>query len=135
MKIAPATKRLTVIFFLLNCLAALPGLCKAQSKEKVLNELNELLINTVMDDVFTPPVASRIYAYPNIAFYECIRNEDPDYKTLVGKLNGLKFLPLPRDKVDNFISAAIAFSSAGQSLVGSEYRVENWRKKFVDSFC
>jgi hypothetical protein len=134
MKAAATIKHLTAIFFLLSFLAAFPGLCKAQSKQRVLHELNELLINTVMDDVFTPTVASRIYAYPNIAFYECIRNEDSNYKTLTAKLNGLKFLPQPSNKVDDFISAAIAFSYAGQSLVGSEYRFENWRKKFVDSF-
>jgi hypothetical protein len=134
MKVATAIKRSTVIFFLFSCLIALPGRCKAQSKEKVLHELNELLINTVMDDVFTPPVASRIYAYPNIAFYECIRTEDSNFKTLTGKLNGLKSLPQPQNKVDDFISASIAFSYSGQSLVGSEYRFENWRKRFVDSF-
>src|SRR6185369_6320673 len=101
MKVGNKINRSLVIFVLFSCLT-LPDLCKAQSKEKVLHELNDLLINTVMDDVFNPPVASRIYAYPNIAFYECIRNEDPNYKTLAGKLNGLKPLPQPQEKMDNF---------------------------------
>jgi hypothetical protein len=133
MKAATTIKRSTMVLVLLSCLAALPVLCNAQSKEKVLHELNELLINTVMDDVFNPPVASRVYAYPNIAFYECIRNEDTNFKTLTGKLNGLTSLPRPQDRIDYFVSAAISFSYTGQSLVGSEYRFENWRKKFVDS--
>ncbi|MBK6379125.1 MAG: hypothetical protein IPF72_05015 [Chitinophagaceae bacterium] len=80
---------------------------KAQDKAVVLHELNDLLINTVMVDFFTPPVASRIYAYPNIAFYECIRLDDPALGSLSGKLNGLGNLPAPpaNIKIDNFIAA------------------------------
>jgi PAP2 superfamily len=108
---------------------------KAQDKAVVLHELNSLLINTVMVDFFTPPVASRIYVYPNIAFYECIRLDDPALNTLCGKLNGLRTLPAPpaNTKIDNFIAAAVSFSYTAQSLVGSEYKLEAWRQKFIDS--
>lgn len=105
----------------------------AQRKEKILHDLNDLLINTVMDDLFTPPIASRIYTYPNIAFYECIRFEEPAGQPLSGKLNGLKQLPAPQKTNDNFISASIAFSFVAQNLVGSEYKIEDWRTRFVDS--
>jgi len=118
---------------IISWLVITPGLCHAQSKQKTLHELNELLINTVMDDVFTPPVASRIYTYPNIAFYECIHEEEEGYGSLVGKLNDFRSLPQPLGTTDHFISAAIAFSYTAQSLVGSEYKFENWRKKFLDS--
>jgi PAP2 superfamily len=108
---------------------------KAQDKAVVLHELNSLLINTVMVDFFTPPVASRIYAYPNIAFYECIRLDDPALKSLSGKLNGLGKLPAPpaNTSIDNFIAAAVSFSFTAQNLVGSEYKLESWRQKFIDS--
>jgi hypothetical protein len=107
----------------------------AQQKEQVLHSLNTLLINTVMEDLFTPPIASRIYVYPNIAFYECIRLDDASLPTLTGKLNGLKALPaLPTDKkIDNFVAACASFSFVAQSLVGTEYKIENWRKAFTDS--
>jgi hypothetical protein len=39
-----------------------------------------------MDDLFSPPISSRIYTYPNIAFYECIRFDDPSMQPLSGKL-------------------------------------------------
>jgi hypothetical protein len=105
----------------------------AQEKEKMLHDLNRLLINTVMDDLFTPPVASRIYVYPHIAFYECIRHADRSVPGLSGKLNGLKKLPAPPEKNDHFISACIAYSLVAQNLVGSEYKIEQWRKNFSDS--
>jgi len=113
------------VFFIFNS--------DAQQKEKILQGLNDLLINTVMDDLFTPPVGSRIYTYPNIAFYECIRFDDQSMRPLSGKLNGLKQLPAPAKSNDNFISACIAFSFVAQNLVGSEYKIEDWRKWFIDS--
>jgi hypothetical protein len=107
--------------------------CNAQEKEKILHQLNDLLINTVMDDLFTPPIASRIYTYPNIAFYECIRFDEASAPPLSGKLNGLNQLPAPEKTNDNFISACIAFSFVAQNLVGTEYKIENWRNWFTDS--
>ena len=133
MSLQPVLKKacfsfLTAVFF---CTTA----ATAQHKEQTLHQLNALLINTVMEDLFTPPVASRIYVYPNIAFYECIRNDDASMPSLTGKLNGLKNIPAPaKDKTnDNFIAACAAYSYVAQTLVGSEYKIENWRIAFTDS--
>ncbi len=107
---------------------------KAQDKAAVLHQLNSLLINTVMVDFFTPPVASRIYAYPNIAFYECIRLDDPSLPSIAAKLKGPLNIPkAPAAKTDNFIAACISYSYVAQKLVGSEYKIEDWRKSFTDS--
>lgn len=106
---------------------------QAQSRENTLHELNTLLINTVMEDLFTPPVASRVYVYPQIAFYECIRQEDSSYRSLSGKLNGLKPLPKAPSGTNHFIAACVSFSRMAQSLVGSEYKFEDWRIAFTDS--
>src|SRR5688572_25268711 len=99
----------------------------AQPKEQTLHGLNSLLINAVMDDIFNPVVSSRIYTYPNIAFYECIRQEDPSFPSLSGKLNGLAALPVAEKGTDYFIAASVAFSQVGQALIGSEYKMEDWR--------
>lgn len=106
---------------------------RAQTREQVLHQLNELLVNTVMDDFFTPPVATRIYTYPNIAFYECIRQAEHPLPGLSGKLNGLHKLPVRQAQADPFIAACIAFARTGESLVGSEYRIRDWERSFTDS--
>lgn len=127
-------KKASVAFFIILLFTTI-NKTLAQQKEQVLHNLNTLLVNTVMEDLFTPPVASRIYVYPNIAFYECIRLQDPALATLSGKLNGFKAVPSlsKNNKVDHFISASIAFTYVAQALVGSEYKIENWRKNFTDS--
>jgi hypothetical protein len=122
-----------LLLFVIHLFIFAPGF--AQQKEQVLHHLNTLLVNTVMEDLFTPPVATRIYVYPNIAFYECIRLDDPTLPSLAGKLTGLTSIPVPttNSKPNNFIAAAVSFSYVAQTLVGSEYKIENWRIAFTDS--
>src|SRR6187551_2388563 len=76
----------------------------AQQKERIFRDLSNLLINIVMDDVYPPTIASRIYVYPHIAFYECIRRDEAGLGSLGGKLNGLNALPAPPENkpIDNF---------------------------------
>jgi hypothetical protein len=133
MSLQPFLKK--VCFCLLTAALFFTTAAPAQQKEQTLHQLNALLINTVMEDLFTPPVASRIYVYPNIAFYECIRNDDASLHTLADKLNGLKNIPAPEKgkATDNFIAACVSFSYVAQALVGSEYKIENWRLAFTDS--
>lgn len=123
--------RRTWYAFLLLLLSYNPA--KAQDKAAVLHQLNSLLINTVMVDFFTPPVASRIYAYPNIAFYECIRQDDAILPSLAPNLKTPVHIPFSAIKKDNFIAACYSFSYVAQKLVGSEYKIEEWRKSFTDS--
>lgn len=125
--------RLRQKIFVVFCFVCAFGKVNAQSKENILHQLNDLLINAVMDDLFNPPICSRIYTYPNIAFYECIRFDDASIPSFSGTLNDLKILPSPAKENNNFISACIAFSFVAQNLVGSEYKIEDWRNGFTDS--
>ena len=129
-----ALKRKCLYLLIILFIGSINNKAVAQDKVQTLHNLNALLINTVMDDLFTPPVSSRIYVYPNIAFYECIRRDDPSLPDLAGKLKGLSPIPgLPAYNIDNFIAACISFSYVAQNLVGSEYKMEDWRKAFADS--
>ena len=40
-----------------------------QNRSHLIHQLNRALIGVVSEDLFSPPVASRIYAYSNIAAY------------------------------------------------------------------
>lgn len=124
-------KKLVALLFTIICFHDL----QAQDKASTLHHLNTLLINTVMVDGFTAPAASRVYSYPNIAFYECIRQDDASLPTLVGKLNGLTAIPqvAPGTNADHFISACIAYSYVAQSLARSGQPLEDWRQQFMDS--
>ena len=83
----------------------------------------------MVHDIFSPPVASRIYAYPNIAAYEIMAQENKDYKSLAGQLRDLKSIPAASaDKSVNFrLAALIAHMDMSRRLIFSEDRMEVYR--------
>jgi len=95
---------LLMAFFLVSC---------SQNKPAPLNEV-DLLINNedqltqvIIYDVFTPPVASRIYVYSSLASYEAIRFAKEGTSSIAEKLNGFGKMPLPeKGKNYNFSLAA-----------------------------
>src|SRR5687768_6756108 len=53
------------------------------------------LTDVIVYDIFSPPVASRIYAYSSIAAYEALVNQYPEYRSLANQLKGLQNMPKP----------------------------------------
>ncbi|MBT8185031.1 MAG: phosphatidic acid phosphatase, partial [Eudoraea sp.] len=69
------------------CLAVLAA-CTKQSEPIVVSpdELHnsiDKVVEIMIHDIFSPPVASRIFAYPNIAAYEIIALENEKFNSLV----------------------------------------------------
>ncbi len=84
-----------------------------------LSDYNRRLTDVIVSDIFTPPVASRIYAYSNIAAYEGIRFLDSTKLSLAGQLNGLEKLPLPDASKTYYypLVSMVAFTNVGEGLV------------------
>ena len=98
-----------------------------------LSRYNRALTDVIVSDIFTPPVASRIYAYPNIAAYEGIRFMDSSKVSLAGQLNGLKSLPLPNESKEYYypLVSIVAFTNVGEALVFDLEKVETIKKKVL----
>ncbi len=80
---------------------------KQLSDAEILHQNQDELTQIIIYDVFSPPVASRIYAYSSLAAYEAIRFAKPGYSSFVSQLNGFKNLPKPqKDKEYNYTLAA-----------------------------
>lgn len=90
--------------------------------EKVVHEINYVVIH----DIFTPPVASRVFAYSCLASYETLAGEGKQIKSLSGKINGLNVMPLPgkNEKIDYPFAALIALTKVGKALIYSQDRVQ-----------
>jgi len=72
-----------------------------------LHENEDQLTNVIIYDVFTPPVASRIYGYTALASYEAIRYADPKYNSITAQLKGFGAPPEPeKGKKYNYTLAA-----------------------------
>ena len=91
--------------------------------------------DVMVHDIFSPPVASRIYAYISVAGYEAARAGDKRYKSLAGQLHGLVGMAVPQpDKQYNFsLSAIEAVLLTGKALVISEGTISAYREFLLDS--
>ncbi len=89
------------------------------------------LTNVIVYDIFSPPQASRAYAYSTIAAYEALR---PDYaskyRSFAGQLNGLAPLPAPSPDSQYYLplSSVHAFMTVGKALTFSSARMDSLRK-------
>jgi len=84
------------------------------------------VVEIMIHDIFSPPVASRIFVYPNIAAYEILAQKSSKFKSLYGKLN--KYTPIPKadstKQINLELSALIAHMELSKSLIFSEDRFE-----------
>ena len=60
---------------------------------KTVKKLNDV----VLENNFPPMIASRNYAYANIAAYECVVAGDPNYLSLAGQVKQLPEMPKPEN--------------------------------------
>jgi len=120
-------KKNTLSFFFITCFlsACTSKGCKDdfQSLENYvkaehIHEWNVALEAAIVNDFFTPPVAGRIYTYPNIATYETLIQEDSTYRSLTNYYPELH-IPKPNDTKDVFLplSSLYAFYFVGKNLV------------------
>lgn len=115
--------------------------CKKQTKEIIIapddyHAALDRITAVMVHDIFSPPVAARIYAYPNIAAYEIICQNNDNYRSLSGQLTGLKPVPYPETKENiNFELAALAaYLEVGKQLVFSEDRITNYRDSLYSTW-
>lgn len=83
----------------------------------------------MIHDIFSPPVASRIFVYPNIAAYEIMAQNSKTYNSLQYQLKGLDSIPKLDSKsgVNQPLAALIAHMELCKQLVFSEEIVEKFR--------
>jgi len=118
----PILLALLIPLFLLNSCAKKERI--TISADDYHNSVDEVTL-IMVHDIFSPPVASRIYAYPNIAAYEIIAQNDSTYQTLTGQLEGLTTIPQADDPNTNYtLAALIAHMDVSKSLIFSEESME-----------
>jgi hypothetical protein len=109
--------------------------CQTKTQKAAPNEVPHVLVKKLTDiivvDIFTPPVASRIYANCTLAMYEAMRNKEKGYPSVTEKLNGFDPMPTPLNgKTYDFTIAGIqAFCETAKKVTFSADEI----KQFQDS--
>ncbi len=136
------TKIMKSNIYLIATICCLLLSCKKEKSIDVTTEDYHASIDNVtqimIHDIFSPPVASRIYVYPNIAAYEVLTQKSKTYLTLQKQLNGLDSIPKLElnSGVNINLAALVAHMEVSKQLVFSEELVEKFRdslyKKWSD---
>jgi PAP2 superfamily len=116
--------------------------CKSGTEKKVpantdvLYQNQDILTQVIIYDVFTPPVASRIYAYTSLASYEAIRFLQPGEPSLAARMNGFGTLPVPdpAKKYDFTLAASKAFFTVAHKVTFSVDSLEQYEAPLYNGF-
>jgi hypothetical protein len=83
----------------------------------------------MIHDIFSPPVASRVFVYPNIAAYEIMALKNDKYKSLSNQLTEFKGIPKPNnpEKINFELAALITHIDLSKKLIFSEAKMESFR--------
>ncbi len=133
-----------ILFYCLASLILVAG-CKetgTKADSALLQDANLLhrnmnaLTKVIIHDVFSPPVASRIYSYTSIAAYEAVRFIDPSYISIATQLNGLPPMPQPeKDKEYNFLLASTkAFFTVAEKITFSVDTLKRYEQGVYKDF-
>src|SRR5690349_9948014 len=92
--------------------------------------------DVIVHDIFSPPVASRIYAYMSVAGYEAAIHDNPKYVSLAGQLKGLESVPKPEASKEYCfpLASAEAMLTVGKALVFSEDKMDAFYDKMMKEF-
>lgn len=119
-----------LVLFSLSCSENTSELKKLENPELFIEAVQNLT-DIAVYDIFSPPVASRVYVYPNVAAYEVIASAYPEkYNSLAGQLKGLNKGPQIPEKANPYLAALYAFNIVGKSMIFSEDKMEEFQKEF-----
>ena len=115
------------IFHAIIVLAIATSCNRTQDYQQVIHDpalyshLTGQLTETMTFNIFTPPVASRVYAYAHLAAYEVMAHGDSNYTSLQGQLKGFKDIPKPEagKAIDYPLASMIALMEVGKTLTFS----------------
>ncbi len=102
-----------------------PIVVSPEAMHQSIDKVTQIMIH----DIFSPPVASRIFAYPNVAAYEIMALKDENYSSLAGQLRELTAIPVPSETqaINHEVAAMVAHMDLSRRLIFSEEKLTPYR--------
>ncbi|MEQ9403096.1 MAG: vanadium-dependent haloperoxidase [Cyclobacteriaceae bacterium] len=120
------TANILCLFLLFRCAGPAEEL---MPNDQIIPDWNDKLSDIIIHDIYNPPVASRIYAYSNLAAYEAIANLENNKSTFSGVINGLNHsVSVGNSEINIEIATLVAFSEVAESLIISKDSIRAWRE-------
>lgn len=97
------------------------------------HQLIQRLTDIIVVDIFTPPVASRIYSNCSVALYEAIRFQDSGSVSIASRLKGFGAMPTPESgqSYDFSIAAIQSFCETAKKVTFSAPEISGYQDSMV----
>jgi hypothetical protein len=126
-------KHFLVLMMVLTLVACDSGVKELKIEADDYHNAMEQLSQVSVHDIFSPPVASRIYAYPSIAAYEVLAQQDARYQSLAGQLTDFDAIPAPETEISYDLAALEAFLKIGTALIFSEEKMDSYKAELYEN--
>jgi hypothetical protein len=126
----------TVILALFSCQRVNPEFQQEAADPEFYHRSMKKLTDVIVHDIFSPPVAARIYSYANIAGYEALMPGAPEYRSLAGQLRGLEPAPQPApgEEYCYALASVHAFLTVGRTLIFSEEKIDSFHQNLLREY-
>ncbi len=127
-------KYLVFIFLISGCSG---NQSHQREDSEILHQNQDQLTEVIIYDVFSPPVASRIYVYASLASYEAIRFSTNGAFSITGKLHGFTKMPEPEPykEYDFTLAASKAFFNVVKNVrIFSVDSLKKYEESLFDYF-
>jgi hypothetical protein len=128
---------IAVVGLIASCATEPEGNWREKVKDPEFIHLSvKQVTDVIVHDIFSPPVAARIYAYMSIAGYEAAIQGNNSYQTVANQVNGLTEVPAPEPNLEYCFELASvqAMLRVGRTLVFSEDKMDVYYEKVMKQF-
>ena len=127
---------LLLLFLFLSCKKSNPNFQEEVANANFYHGAFKGVTDIMVYDIFSPPVASRIYSRCAIAGYEAMAAGDPNYRSLAGQIKDLPTMPKPEaGKEYSFPIASVkAIITTGRTLLFSEDKMNAYEKTVMAQY-
>lgn len=106
------------------------GLSNPQFYHDSIQKLSDVIVY----DIFSPPVASRTYVYPNIAAYEILAATNDEYNSLSNQITGFSLGPQIDDaEISPAVAALEAFITTAKHFIFSKPKLQDYQVELYRS--
>lgn len=126
-----------LVMFLQGCGNEDSSMWRQKSQNPVfLHRSVKQVTDVIVHDIFSPPVAARIYSYMSVAAYEAALPQYPQYQSMAGQLKGLEPVPQPDPGAEYCFELASvqAALKVGRALVFSEEKMDAFMSGLIQEY-
>lgn len=98
-----------------------------------LRRCEKKLTDIIVIDIFSPPVASRVYSYPLLAGYEAARYAQPGVSSITSRLHDFENMPIPieGEEYDFTLATVKAFCTTAREVIFAKKEMEAFEAEIL----